>query len=333
MNAAEPERNAERNKAFGVLGLLWLAAVGAAVVFLAVWGVEAVAPVVRETAVIGHADDGDGGGGPNDFFVEALTDGGAEVPLGEGGGILEPLHLGDAAVVTRSRVTERPLGVRGPDGEVDLHHHTGAVVLVTASVALLGGTLWRGRRIYGAAHRILRPRAARRLVPPAALLAGALAVSVSLFASAAPDGRPWTLDGMGVYDTPKFFPETVVRAGEAAVVRGYSLSIGAPLTEKRPVGVPGRLSGLRILVADVAVRSDRREAGYLPLQLIGKGRGKAALLEAADCGTAPGAFDGHVAQSPPPTARLCFVVPEGFRPRYLIVGGADDDVAMAVSAR
>ncbi|MFI6642628.1 hypothetical protein [Streptomyces sp. NPDC050504] len=315
------------------MGLLWLAVLGAAVAFLAVWGTEAVAPVVRETAVIGHSSDGTDEGEPNSFFVEALTDSGAEVPLGEGGGILEPIHLGDAVVVARSRVTDRAISVSGPDGEVNLHHHTGILVLVTLSVAFLGVTAWLGRRVLVAARRALRPGAVRQLVPPAALLAGAIAVSASLFTSDAPGGRPWTLDGMGVYDSPKFFPETVVRAGDAATVRGYSLRIGAPMAEKTPEGAPGRLSGLRVLVADVAVRNEGKEEGYLQLELIGSGRGKASLLEADECGTAPGAFDGHVAALPPPSSRLCFVVPEGFRPRFLIAGGADDDVAMAVSAR
>ncbi|GHA91974.1 hypothetical protein GCM10010305_39530 [Streptomyces termitum] len=333
-DGAGKDRAAERDRAVGASALLWLAAVGVVAVFLAVWGVEAVAPVVRESAVIGHADDGGGDdGGPESPAVKALTGDGRAVPLGEAGGILRPFRLGDAVVVTRSRVTGRPLAVRGPGGEADLHTHGGIVVLLAVSGVVVGVTCRYGRRVYAAARRLPLPGPVRRLPVFAVPVAGAALAGLTLFGPGGSEGRPWTLDGMGIYDAPEFFPGTVVPSGGTADVRGFSLRVGGPLAEGAPAGAPGRLAGLRVLVAEVVVRNGREAAAYLPVQLVGEGRGRAALLAAGECGAAPGGFDGHVPVRPAPVSRMCFVVPEGFAPRYLIVGGADDDVALAVSAR
>lgn len=85
---------------------------------------------------------------------------------------------------------------------------------------------------------------------------------------------------------------------------------------------------------------------YVRLELIGRGEGRPRLLRAADCGTAPGAFDGIVAdgaseggpseggsseggpsEGGPSERRVCFAVPPDFVPEYLVL---DEKTAVRV---
>ncbi|MCT7356224.1 hypothetical protein N4P33_29365 [Streptomyces sp. 15-116A] len=210
-----PASETERRQGAAVFSLLALAVAGAALAFLTIWTTEALAPVTEKHAVIAHEGDGDEAfteesDGPYDFEVHALTEDGDTIPLGEGGELLKPLALGDPVIVTLSNATGRPLGARGPGGEVSLHHHAGMIILVTlATVALLLTTRYH-RRLRRATHAILTPLPPKLApwITPAAVTATALATTTALLTPDTPDHEPHTMDGMGIYASADHFPDT-----------------------------------------------------------------------------------------------------------------------------
>jgi len=183
---------------------------------------------------------------------------------------------------------------------------------------------------------------APRAVPAAAfvvavLVAGAVAVR-SPYRD--PPSEPLTdAIGMGVYGddgmrTPHALPppadaDGTARSGDVTV------RVTGPVTTSPPPGAPGWVRDVHLIVVPVLAtapppaRADL-SPGYVALELVGRGRGRAVRLDAPACGGAPGAFDGRLTatrvQGP-----VCFVVPKDFRPLYLIVGSAGQDRAVPLA--
>ncbi|MCP9957522.1 hypothetical protein [Streptomyces sudanensis] len=344
-------RSERQHRPVTVFALLVLAMAGACLAFLALWVAEGLAPVTESGGVVGHVSDGEGDRGPSDgydeFEVEVRTGDGA-VHLGERGPLLVPLQLGDPVVVARSAPTGRVVSVRGPDGEVDLHAHAGMIVLVGVAAAGTAGAVWQRRRLVEAVGWGLPSAGVSAPVLGAAVtVLGAVAVLAALVVPETPEGDRWTVDGMGVYESPKYFPETVVPRGRDVDLQEVVLRVRGPLVEGAPPGSPERLRGLRVLVVPMTARIVSADPGrYVRLELIGRGEGRPRLLRAADCGTAPGAFDGIVAdgaseggpseggsseggpsEGGPSERRVCFAVPPDFVPEYLVL---DEKTAVRV---
>ncbi|MFF9498535.1 hypothetical protein [Streptomyces sp. NPDC014656] len=317
----------ERTAVFGWASVLALALAGAALGFLAVWTAEAVAPVDREHAVAVRVTDLDGDGHERyGYDLEARTTDGRTIPLAGGSARVDRVRSGEPVVVTLSRATGRPLAVRHVEGEANLHHHTGAVVLVVAAGLFAAAVAWRRRPLLRAASAVL-PFAPR-------LLAAAVTVAALVLAGAAPldrdpaDGSRSSLDGMGIYRDPAFFPDRVVGVGTEAEVDDMAVTVRAPAATVAPA--PGAGTALRVVAVPVVVRGTGQGTGtHLPVVLIGEGEGDAQLLRWSRCGEEPGALDDTFAPGET-TGRLCFAVPQRFDPRYLVLERGGASVAVDV---
>ncbi|MFI8324257.1 hypothetical protein [Streptomyces sp. NPDC085529] len=327
---AEQALRNERTTVFGWLSVGLLVLAGAAAAFLAVWTVEAVAPVERHHAVIMKVDDDPGlsdGHERFDYVVEAMTTDGRVLALAAGQERVNHLSLGEPVIVTLSRATGRPLSVRHRDGEVELHHHPWAVLAVVLAGLFTAVVAWRARALLRAGSAVLpfAPRLVTATLTAAALL---LAGNALLDAETYGDSRH-VPDGMGIHRDAKSFPKQVVPTGREARLDDLHVTARGPAADSVPAGDDTRL---RIVSVPVTVRNPTpADIPWVPVKLIGEGPGVPQLLLGGRCGDEPGASDGSFARGET-TGRLCFAVAQRFEPRYLIVTRGGTTLALDVRA-
>ncbi|MFF2774347.1 hypothetical protein ACFVU3_05510 [Streptomyces sp. NPDC058052] len=321
-----PERD-ERTTVFGWASVALMALAGAAIAYLGVWTAEAVAPVERHHAVILRVNDADGAEGHERFGydLEAMTGDGRVIALAPGQERVDRLSIGEPVIVTLSRATGRPLSVRYAEGDVELHHHTTAIVLVTVAGLFAAVVAWRARPLLAAASAVL-PVAPRLLV--AAVTATAVAVTaVGILDRETGGDIRHVADGMDIYGDPEFFPERVVAVGEEAPLDGVFVTARGPAAE---VTTPGPDPALRVVAVPVTLRNPTPETVLtVRLVLIGEGQGETQMLRGSRCGDEPGALVGTFPHGTT-TGRLCFVVAQRFDPRYLILERGDTSLALDV---
>ncbi|MBG0829736.1 hypothetical protein HS041_18390 [Planomonospora sp. ID67723] len=338
-----PDRGGrERAPAFGMNPKTWasaalLVAAGCAAVFLAVWTVEAVAPVAEVQAVIaagidhGEADYDDEvpGDGPSlegtpyddEYITEAHTADGRIIDLGAPPGVRAKLAMGEPVVVALSSVTGRPVTVRTTEGDLSLHHSADRMVIVAVAGALIAAASWNRRRL-------------RRVMSPVVSVALVVAVTgtgaVSLLPEPVRQAAGITpVDAMGIYGDARHFPRRVVRIGQEATWPGLTLRVDGPVTTGPPPGAPSWLDGFRVMVVPVSVTGSAR-TGHVRTLLIGAGQGRAELVDGPACGGLPGAFDGTTTGRST-AGPMCFAVPPRFEPRYLVIE-EEDSVAVALTS-
>ncbi|MFD8012983.1 hypothetical protein [Streptomyces sp. NPDC058955] len=325
---AEQALRKERTTVFGWLSVGLLVLAGAAVAFLGVWTVEAVAPVERHHAVIMQVDDPDTTDGHERFgyALEAMTTDGRVIALADGQERLAHLSLGEPVIVTLSRATGRPLSVRHWDGDTQFHHHPWAVLAVVLVGLFAAVVLWRVRPLLRAASAVL-PFAPRLVTATLAAAALFLAGHALLDGETRGDSRH-VADGMGIYRDEESFPKQVVPVGQEAklddlfvTARGAAANVG-PAT--------GDDTRVRIVAVPFAGRNPTPAAvPWVPVKLIGEGPGEAQLLLGSRCGDEPGASDGSFARGET-TGRLCFAVSQRFEPRYLVLTRGGTTLALDV---
>lgn len=237
--------------------------------------------------------------------------------------------MGTPVIVTRSTADGQVLAVRTPERTVDVAHHTGAVILVVLGLVLAAccvGFAWFSR--------------------PHPVGAAVLVLVGLLFSYAAflpqHDLGPSTLavpDASAGYPDPPTGPPgpsgrrvgAVVPVGTVVSTRPtHRVTVTGPPEPGLPPGAdPGPVAGfatVRVpLLAEPGPDAGAYGAdeSYLPnMVLTGEGRGVVTeLWRSPRCGGAPDALPAYFAA--PRRGFVCFAVPDGFVPRYLVFPQAD----------
>jgi hypothetical protein len=256
-------------------------------------------------------DRGSGYRSSDSYEAVAVTADGQAIDLaaaGAGKPLAEQLGVGDPVIIIRSAADGRILQVRGPLTTVNVENHFGMVILRVLSIGVAAAGIWLGVRSV--------PR--RWLVSALAVGLGLL-LCYGLFPrqhDIGPYGRPIP-DAMEGYADPP----TAARPGR----------YGGQLDAVVPIGtrVESGIATIRVpLLAEPGPDSGRYGPGkdYLPnMELIGEGLGRVTGLDLSPkCGGSPEGFPRHFAA--PREGYACFVVPDGFVPRYLVF--FNDDVAV-----
>ncbi|MBC6459182.1 hypothetical protein [Actinomadura sp. HBU206391] len=336
----------------GLLGVVFsyvqVALLGGLVAFTALWTVEVIAPTTPENVVISQHGcsydtccDGHSTIGTCAFAADGQA---LDIADYNHIGLVVPGYDGDPVVVHRSTVTGRVLKVWSTKESADLRVAGGICTLVLYCLAaglLLLLTLPVRARLGGE-----RPR--RRPVTVLAVLV-LTAVPTGAWALRGPeiaDARPLP-DSMGEYSQAGFLPDKTRRIGQTVETEdGIAIQVTGPPTTRPPTGLPGRLNDFDLMIVPVttrltgdAIRPD--DYGQYRVTLIGAGRGNTVIVPDPPCATALRTFRGEVrAGTPPIRGRLCFAVPPGFRPRYLVIETStesetgetkyDDDIAISL---
>jgi hypothetical protein len=282
-------------------------------------------------------DRGSGYRSSDSYEAVAVTADGQAIDLaaaGAGKPLAEQLGVGDPVIIIRSAADGRILQVRGPLTTVNVENHFGMVILRVLSIGVAAAGIWLGVRSV--------PR--RWLVSALAVGLGLL-LCYGLFPrqhDIGPYGRPIP-DAMEGYADPP----TAARPGryggqlDAVVPIGTRVESGiathvtvtGPPEPGLPPGADPQVGAgfatLRVpLLAEPGPDSGRYGPGkdYLPnMELIGEGLGRVTGLDLSPkCGGSPEGFPRHFAA--PREGYACFVVPDGFVPRYLVF--FNDDVAV-----
>jgi hypothetical protein len=323
---------------------LWLRMVlliiaGAALLLPVGWVVHAGSGTTETRAVIANTDIDRGSGyrSSDSYEAVAVTADGQAIDLaaaGAGKPLAEQLGVGDPVIIIRSAADGRILQVRGPLTTVNVENHFGMVILRVLSIGVAAAGIWLGVRSV--------PR--RWLVSALAVGLGLL-LCYGLFPrqhDIGPYGRPIP-DAMEGYADPP----TAARPGRyggqldavvpigTRVVSGIAthVTVTGPPEPGLPPGADPQVGAgfatLRVpLLAEPGPDSGRYGPGkdYLPnMELIGEGLGRVTGLDLSPkCGGSPEGFPRHFAA--PREGYACFVVPDGFVPRYLVF--FNDDVAV-----
>ncbi|WET82820.1 hypothetical protein P3102_17230 [Amycolatopsis sp. QT-25] len=287
-----------------VLGIVW----GTVAAFVGRWTVEGLAGTYDVRAVISewNSTTTEGQHGPRTGYeVLAIAEDGRAIELPT----RDAFGLADPVVARLSSVTDRVLSVRGAADVVEAHHpwekitamSLGWVLLALAAILLF---------------RVARPGAARKALLFLAGLASAAFVVLT------PDGFGDPAYREAADPVPNFWelrrdlwgPPPVFARGQTAV----SGEAAVRVLDSRP-GPPGGaeawLSGFHVLT----LRIEASRLGDTALELSADEHGEPERVK--DCAGAPGSFDGT-------TGLVCFVVPPGYRPGYLLVGELDREVLL-----
>jgi hypothetical protein len=323
------------------LRLVLLVIAGAALLEPVEWVVRAGSGTTETRAVIAYTDieRGDGYRGTDDNFeAVAVTADGQAIDLAAasaGEALAEQLAIGAPVIITRSVADGRVLQVRGPLTTVNVDNHLGMVIVRVLSIGFAAAGIWLGVR-----------RGPRRW------LVSALAVSLGMLLcygvfprqhDIGPYGGPIP-DAMSRYaDPPTAAPAERFGRQVAAVVPigtrvesagdATHVTVTGPPEPGLPPGADPRVGAgfatLRVpLLAEPGPDSGLYGPGrdFLPnMDFIGEGLGRVtALDEFPTCGGSPEAFPSRFAA--PHRGYVCFIVPDGFVPRYLVF--FNDDVAV-----
>ncbi len=315
MRLKRPEPRKPTNIVVPLLLLVIGAVLGTVAAFSGRWFAEATAGSyeVRAVITVHDSETTEGQNGTRTTWTsEALAEDGRAMRLpGE-----EAFGMAEPVVVRLSALTDRVLSVRLPNGDLeDFHDQTAKVVLMTAGAlaVLAGGWLLVGRwrasaREGGTAKPVLTfllgvVLAAGVVLSPAGFGQGAFRSATTV---PVPD-----LSKAGLRTDP---PPVVVRGGAArtgdVTLRALGVERGAP------EGAAPWLSGFEVLT--VRVEETRTAEGPpVAARLVADEHGSPELVE--KCAGAPGALTGPAA-SGTRTGLLCFAVPPGFVPSYLLLG-------------
>ncbi len=301
----------QSRKSQGVAVLLAIGIVlGSIAAFAGRWTAEGLAGRYDLRAVVSVSDSKttEGQNGPHTTYeIMAVTENGRalELPTAETFGLAEPV------IVRLSSLTDRVLSVRGADAVVEAHHPGEKITAMSIGGALvvLGVVV---------AFLVARPVTVRKSL---SFLAGfAFAAYVVL----APLGFGGTAYREAADPVPNLWehrreawgPPPVIGKGQTAV-SGESAVRVLDSRPEPPEGAEAWLSGFRVLT----LQMEASRLGDTALELSADEHG--APQRVKDCAGAPDAFDG--------TAGLvCFVVPAGYQPKYLLVGNLDREVLLAL---
>ncbi len=274
------------------------------------WTAEGMAGTYDLRAVISVADSTttEGQNGPHtthEIVAVAENARAVELPTGEAFGLAEPV------VVGLSSLTDRVLSVRGADEVVEAHHPWEKITAMSiGGVVLVLGV--------AVAFSVTRPVTVRKSL---SFLAGFV---FGAYVVLAPLGFGWTayreaadpVPNLWEYRREAWGPPPVIGKGQAAVSGDSTVRVLDSRAEP-PEGAEAWLGGFHVL----ALRVETSRLGDTALELSADEHGAPRRVE--DCAGAPGAFDG--------TAGLvCFVVPSGYQPKYLVVGELDREVLLTL---
>ncbi|WP_410650455.1 hypothetical protein [Amycolatopsis sp. cmx-4-54] len=287
-----------------VIGIVW----GAIAAFAGRWSVEGLSGTYDVRAVISewNSKTTEGQNGPHTTYeVLAIAEDGRaiEVPTRDVFGLADPV------VARLSSVTDRVLSVRGATDVVEAHHPWEKITAMSLGWALLALAAI-------VLVKVARPGIARKALP---FLAG---LAFAAFVVLTPVGFGGTAYGKAAGPVPNFWelrrdlwgPPPVFARGQTAV----SGEAAVRVLDSRPgppEGAEAWLSGFHVLT----LRIEASRLGGTALALSADEHGEPERVK--DCAGAPGAFDGT-------TGLVCFVVPPGYRPEYLLVGELDREVLL-----
>ncbi|MGK4591052.1 hypothetical protein [Amycolatopsis sp. w19] len=287
-----------------VIGIVW----GSVAAFAGRWAVEGSAGTYDVRAVISewNSKTTEGQNGPHTGYeVLAITEDGRAIELPT----RDAFGLADPVVARLSSVTDRVLSVRGAARVVEAHHPWEKITAMSLGLALL---------VFAAVVlcRLARPGVARKALP---FLAG---LAFAAFVVLTPVGFGGTAYREAADPVPNFWehrrdlwgPPPVFARGQTAVSGESAVRVldGWP---GAPSGAEAWLSGFHVLT----LRIEASRLGDTALELSADEHGEPERVK--DCAGAPGAFDGT-------TGLVCFVVPPGYRPEYLLVGKLDREVLL-----
>ncbi|HWC84553.1 MAG TPA: hypothetical protein VG756_31740 [Pseudonocardiaceae bacterium] len=313
------------------LGVLLLAASGAWLAVTLSWTMDALGGHTDTRAVITMDQRSDGARrGDARYTLDARTDSGSGLDLGVFGatGLYAAVDVGDPVVVTRSTLTGDLLAVRSANDYVSRLDDPGlllvAVVLPLVLPVLLAFPLRR-----------LLSRTRWWVVLGVPALAFAVTATVLLRAGPAlPAGGPHPPPaGQLVADR---LPETVVAARQPATVGNVSVVLTGPPTDRLPAGAAPWLAEFTLLVIGIRAQlsgpGSAGQSGQAGVRLAGDGVGAAEAVGPAACTHRAGDFGDVVSLNRISAARgtLCFVLPSGFRPHYLVLADPVTGASVAI---
>ncbi|WP_409491297.1 hypothetical protein [Amycolatopsis sp. cmx-11-12] len=296
-------------------GLVVLGVVlGVLAAFLGRWTAEGLAGTYAVRAVVSEVDSTttEGQNGPHTTYeVQAITEDRRVIELP----VRAEFSRGEPVVARLSSLTDRVQSVRGVTAEVEAHHPWEKIAAMSVGGLLL---------VVGVivAWSVRRPLSAR-LGTPRALPSFLAGVVLAAFVVLTPVGFGGTAYRAGVDPHLKLWKygreagePPAVRRGETLVAGDLTLRVTG-LVPEPPEGAAAWLGDFRVL----ALRVEATGLGDTSLKLSADAHGEPERVEG--CAGAPGAFDG--------TAGLvCFVVPPGYRPGYLLVGERDREVLLVL---
>ena len=332
MAATAPTTRAVRSVRSSWLGALALLVAGAALVPAAEWVVHAAAGTTETRGVLADVDVVERSGRAADTYdaVAVTADGRGIALMGAGAGArLTELPLGSPVIVTRSTADGQVLEVRTPLETVDVDHHWGAIVLGVLGLAVFAAGGWFGL--------LLQPR---RAVAALLVVAGLLGSYLAL--PPRHDLGPWSgwiPDAMAGYPDPPTGPadpygrrvSTVVPIGTPVTqeLKHRTTVTGPPEAGLPPGADPAVAAGFTVLRVPLLAEPGPdagaygAEGGYVPnMILVGSGRGTVTELSRSPaCAGAPDALPAYFAA--PRRGYVCFAVPDGFVPGYLVIPQSD----------
>jgi hypothetical protein len=250
-----------------------------------------------------------------EYVVEARVDGGGTRRVGGGERFARQLSVGEPVVLRQARFTGQIIAVRTVERYLRKQPHAGHVAWVVIGLVLIGAVvavplgawarwLWRSR-------------------DPAAIVGTVVVVTLVVVISPLLSGgtidRPPLRDdvGMGVYG---ILPEQTAGPGGTVEVGDFAVEVTGPVHTGPPPGSPAWLGDFHVVVVPVRVGFAGAADHVRPIvALIGPGPGRAYPVPPPACG-GPDPFADEAAGAA--GGAVCFAVPPGFQPRYLILSGA-----------
>jgi hypothetical protein len=263
------------------------------------------------------SETSEGQNGPSTSWTsEAVAEGGRAMRLpGE-----EEFSLARPVVVRLSSLTDRVLAVRVADGRLVKFHDLAAKAVLmpvgAAAVLVAGWVLVRtGRR------HAPKFRTAVLYSLAGATFAAAMVLSPSGFGRGAFDSATTVpVTDLSRVDLRPGAPPPVAERGAVATSGDAAVRV-LDVRRGAPEGAAQWLSEFEVLT--VKVEETRSTAGEpLDVRLVADEHG--APTRVGDCAGAPGALTGATSAPGTRTALLCFAVPPGFAPSYLLIGALED---------
>jgi hypothetical protein len=305
--------------------LLVGAVLGVVAAFAGRWFAEAGAGSydVRAVVTVHDSETTEGQNGPSTTWrSEALAEDGRAMRLpGD-----EAFGLADPVVVRLSSLTDRVLAVRGADGGLVKFHDLAAkaVLMPVGAVAVLivGWGLVRARRWIAREYE-----AGLAWALAGALFAAAVVLTPAGLGRGAFDGATTVpVTDLSRIDLRKGAPPPVVERGGVArsgavTVRALEVRHGAPAGAAQWLG---EFDVLAVLVEEIR----QVEGQPVAVRLVADGHGAPERVD--DCAGAPGALTEEPSAPGTRTGLLCFAVPPGFAPSYLLLGTLGDRVLLTL---
>lgn len=260
------------------------------------------------------------------YTLEARTDTGTPLDLDYFGanGLYASLNVGDPVVVTRSTITGDVVSVRTAIDSASSVANLGVILLEVLLPLALPFLLV-------IPLRNLLYRVPRRVV--FGVPAVAFAVSLTVVLLNGPElgqGEPGLPPAATVEDPAT--STTVVTADQSVTTGNLAVTLAGPVSDRPPAGAAAWLHGFSVVSIPVTARlvgpnTDGDHTGLLYARLAGDGVGRAEAVGAPACThqSAAEGFGNAVSIDQGTTAHgvLCFVLPTGFQPRYLVLTDTD----------